>query len=132
MPKPTVYLIHGIRTKDGEATDKLKKYFEAAGYPVVELDYGYLQWFGARFLNRRMATLLTKVLQPRSIVVGHSNGCAIASRVADKGKAIANLIMIQPALNNDWVPPENVQHMHVYYNKKDKATWWSSFLIKHR
>ena len=134
MTKPKVYLIHGFNLTDwgAETTDKLRTYFEASGYDVCELDYGFLFLLGVRFRNKKIAAKFADQAEPGSVLVGHSNGCALISLMAEKGLPISRAVMIQPALNKNWKPPNNVKGMAVYYNRRDRATWLAKFLVLHR
>ena len=61
----TAILIHGFNNFDcgKDNIDKLRPYLIAAGYKVIDLDYG---WFGllmAKFGNNRIANQLANIIQ---------------------------------------------------------------------
>lgn len=73
----------------------------------------------ARFMNPRRAKKIARFVRPEDIIIGHSNGCAIAHLI-QKTTPVQGLILINPALDADANFP-NVDWVHVYYNWGDQA-----------
>ena len=130
-------LVHGFASKGGKgSTDKLRPYFEAAGYRVYELDYGWtlfptytkankklaLSWVG---WARALAALQKDLTGSDELIgVGHSNGCAILRLSSWLGAPFTQLVFINPALNTKGrktrIGP-TVKRVHVWHSPSDKA-----------
>lgn len=117
----TVHLTHGFNVRDGGAasTDKLRPYFEAAGYAVDEDDYGWVGLLRLRSTNKRVAARLAAHVKPGDIGCGHSNGGLIVVMAADLGAPFAGLILIHPALESDRVFAPQVSWITVYHSELD-------------
>jgi len=126
-----VILVHGFNVSDGgEATvDRLLLFLEAMGYEVIQYDYGWRGLFGVRFMSKRDSQGLMDLFKPGDIVIGHSNGGHLIARAIEKGMPVKHAIMIHPALDKDWYPPDGhpVKEVHIYWSPQDKATWWSQW-----
>jgi hypothetical protein len=144
-----VYLLHGFNVGDRgkKTTDKFGEVLQKRGFLRInskrdilnseglfyqDLDYGWTGLAGVRVCDRKLGGWLAEMAIPGSIVIAHSNGCAIASYASEAGAPFSGMVMIQPALNKDWVPPNQVKWMDVYYNRKDFWTWVSAILPGHR
>ena len=133
-------LIHGFNVWDGgrRTVGKLKPYFEEQGIPCVMIRYG---WFGigSTYLkNWKVAKRVSEACDVASlagsevIVVGHSNGCAIAHRAASvHGTKIKKMVYINPALEKDAELPRSVEALDVWYSPSDKPVKWSKWLPLH-
>lgn len=117
----TVYLAHGFNVKDGGAgtTDRLRPYFEKAGYNVVEIDYLWSGLLGVQLCNKKLAMMLSRLAERDSIAVGHSNGCAILHAASLFGAKFEQMIYINPALDRDKAPGSQVSFLHVYHSPSD-------------
>ncbi len=115
------HFVHGFNVSDGGTgtTDTLIPYFEPA-FKVVQHDYGWLGLLGTRFCNRGIATQVAAQASRDDVGVGHSNGCAILAMAADMGAPFRGLVLINPALDEDWVFPSQLRWVHVYYNQGDR------------
>ncbi len=133
----TVLLVHGFASKGGKgSTDKLKPYFQQAGFRVYELDYGWtglpvvtrankklaLSWVG---WAKAMAALQKDLVGETHLIgVGHSNGCPILRLSSWLGAPFTQLVFINPALNTKGrktrVGPM-VKRVHVWHSPSDKA-----------
>lgn len=144
-----VYLLHGFNVADlgRNTTDKFFGSFIGHGYRrteryeqidnpndkyIMDLDYGWTGFMGVRLCDKKIGELLAKVLLPGSVIIAHSNGCAIASFAIDAGASVDGLVFINPALNKEWEPSMRVQWMDVYYNKMDVWPYISAVLPGHR
>lgn len=115
-----VHLIHGIHPKQpGGTVAKLKPFFQRAGHFVYTHEYGSAYALTARFLNPGRADYIKDLVAPDGIIVGHSNGCAIAHLIQKKHR-VKGLILINPALDDD-ATFTNVEWVHVYHNWGDQA-----------
>jgi len=128
-----VILLHGFNVSDeGERTvGRLQPYFEQAGYVVRRPRYGWLGLLGVRVLNKRFARLLADLAEPGDVVVGHSNGCAIAVEAADLGAPFSQLVLINPALDSDRVFAPQIQRVHIWYSPSDTPVAFARLLPWH-
>lgn len=128
-----IHLVHGFNVSDGgkETTDKLRPYFESAGFEVTDHDYGWIGLLGVRFLNGRIAKGIREKVKAGDIGVGHSNGCAILARACEQGAPFKGLVLINPALNSDTVIP-GVEWVHVYHTNHDSPVKLASWLPFHQ
>lgn len=128
-----VHLLHGFNVRDaGKAsTDRLKPYFYAAGYQVLDHDYGWLGLVGVRLLDARIAARVAASVVPGDIGCGHSNGCTILSMAAEMGAPFAGLVYINPALDRDTPLAPHIPFAQVYNNDGDDAVEAARFLVAH-
>lgn len=138
MKKTLVILVHGFNVTDGGAgtIGKLKRYYAARGAKVVSVRYGWFGLFQTRFCNEEVSENLTYLIQKgsqrfnRIIVVGHSNGCAIAHLASYKGTVpIHRFVYINPALKKHYTPDGRVKAVDVWHNWHDSAVVWAKFLF---
>lgn len=124
------YLLHGFNVKDRGAgsVDKLFPYLVQAGYEPVELDYFRKGRIGVRLCNKGMANIIAQTVEPGSIAIGHSNGCAIIHMATHFGAGFSQVVYINPALNNDLVPGAQVGKFHVWHSPSDKAVRLAKFI----
>ena len=134
MIAKTFYILHGFNVADRgkSTTDRFIQPLRDRGHVAIDLDYGWTGLAGVRLFDRKAGGLIAKMAKPGSILIGHSNGCAIASFAVDMGAAVDGLIFINPALNQHWKPNVQVKWMHVYYNARDYATFIAAALPGHR
>jgi pimeloyl-ACP methyl ester carboxylesterase len=99
--------------------------------------YGFFGLFLTRFFNEEVAEKLAKLINVKSklyekvIVLGHSNGCAIAHLASYicEGE-VAKFVYINPALKKELIPSINkVAKVDVYHNSHDKAVLLSKLLF---
>ena len=130
-----IYCLHGILTFRGKKPlQPLYPYLSDISN-VYSVNYGPRAVLTSALLNRRTARQLARQLVPPYILIGHSNGCAIISRIVDllstePEQSPAGLILIHPALNSAWRPPAETWGL-VYWNPKDLPVraakcleWW--------
>ncbi len=137
MNQTLVILIHGFNVTDGGSSTigKLKPYYLRRGAHVITLNYGWLFFMGARFFNEEVSEDLADLINEKAkhyariIVVGHSNGCAIAHLASFKCyEPIHRFVYINPALKRYFVPALNVKAIDVWHNSKDSAVLWAKLL----
>lgn len=140
-------LVHGFASKGGKgSTDRLRPFFEAAGYRVYELDYGWtlfptytrankklaLSWVG---WARALAALQKDLTGSDELVgVGHSNGCPILRLSAWLGAPFTQLVFINPALNTKGKKTRiglKVDKVHVFHARSDYVVRLASFIPWH-
>lgn len=121
--KGRVHFIHGILDSVGKAgLLKLVPYFQQAGFDTRVPDYGLITACETRIVNPIITRCLRPYVEPGDVIVGHSNGCAIAYDLVAGGQwGIAGLILINAALKRDIRLPTGMW-ADVYYNRGDEAT----------
>jgi len=133
-----VILIHGFNVWDGgrATVGKLRPFFADCGIPYVMINYGWVGLLGTRLLNRRIARTVARAVNNAKhdghqvIVVGHSNGCAIAHLAAQDYSAEIDLaVYINPALDADIEMPANVGRFHVWHSPSDVPVKLSKLLL---
>ncbi|MCZ7655543.1 MAG: hypothetical protein M5R42_16760 [Rhodocyclaceae bacterium] len=77
----------------------------SAGLKVRVRSYGKLRWWRARFANDKLAACFADSIAPGDIIVGHSNGVALAALICDMGAPVGGVVAIR-ALGADrpWAP----------------------------
>lgn len=126
-------LLHGFNVRDeGERTvGRLAPYFERSGFAVKRPRYGWRGLLGVRLLNETFATIIADMAEPGDIVVGHSNGCAIAAQAADIGAPFGQMVLINPALDSDRRFPRHVGRIHVWHSPSDSPVSLAKLLPWH-
>lgn len=124
------HIVHGFNVDDAgmSTTDVLMLPLATLGYEPVQHDYGWQGPIGTLLFNRSIAEGIVPHVSKGDIGVGHSNGCAILSRVVEKGAQLDGLVFINPALDNDWTPPEHVKWVRVYHSTNDKAVQIAKYI----
>ena len=116
-----IHFIHGILTVPTSPVDGILPYLGVAG-EVRFPDYGYELAIDVRHVNPMIVGALLPYIQLGDIIVGHSNGCAIASELVQRGAPADYLVLINGALNNDIGFPASVKRVDVYWNPGDTIT----------
>jgi pimeloyl-ACP methyl ester carboxylesterase len=124
------YLLHGIETQDPERStiSFLRDYL--TGLDVVILGYGYIPAlfaFITNIIDWIIERRLRKLIEPGSLIIGHSNGCTIGWRLSNK-IATHGLVLINPALDNDISFHPELKFIHIYWSPKDSVSWLSQFV----
>jgi hypothetical protein len=126
----TVHLIHGFNE-----THPLQKPTIAVLAPLIRYrgcnvhvhDYGEWDLVATRN-NENIARVIYPSIRDGDTLVGFSNGAALIAHLQKMGVACPNIVLIQPALSNKWVPNSYCQKVTVFWNPGDKATvagkWW--------
>ncbi len=117
-----IHVIHGIETEAGSTTvPALFPYLEQFGeikYP----DYGWIGLLESKRLNPVIVGSLRSYVADGDIIVGHSNGCAIAYRLLQTGVLVRALVLINGALIRNIQIPTGVTFVHCYWNSGDTIT----------
>lgn len=131
-----VHLLSGINTWGTQKSMGLiaEKLREAGFYEnqIIAHPYGLpvmmpFAWLRDPFIARHIA----KQIKPDDIVIGHSNGAAIAWLMAEEGALIKGTILIGPALDSDKVMAPQVRWVHVFYNSCDGVVGWAKWIPFH-
>jgi len=130
--EPTIHLLHGIHAEERGGNPRLlAPYLQAAGLKVRVRSYGKLKWWQARFANDKLAACFADSIAPGDIIVGHSNGVALAALICDMGAPVGGVVAIQGALDADrpWAP--QVPWVDVIANSDDGWVTVSALLLGH-
>lgn len=128
--KPLCYLLHGIKTVDAKRSSISFLAHVLPKFRVVTIDYGYIPAIAApiiSLINMYVVHKVRKVVKHNGILIGHSNGCAVAYGVSKKQK-VKGLVLVNPALNRDIKFPADLEFIHIYWSKKDGWAWLSKFV----
>jgi hypothetical protein len=119
--RPTCYLVHGFNVRDGgeSTTHNLEGLVRLRGYEVEEVKVGWLGRIGVRVCNDNLAALLTSIVDPGSVAIGHSNGAAMLQLAVEMGATFDHLIYINPALDHDRPLPPQVKSLNVWADRRD-------------
>lgn len=116
-----IHLIHGIHTVGVSPVQGLIPYLKDAGFDVKYPDYGYILGVETRIANPLICGSLMPYISPDDILIGHSNGCAIAyDLLSRRGVKVAGAVFINAALEQSiaalapWID--------VYFNPGDDIT----------
>lgn len=120
--EPTIYIAHGFNVRDPRQFFELASFFEAEGFPVVKVDYGWTGPVRVRFVTIKEARRLAKSVRPGDVGIGHSNGCAVLARATELGAPFERLIFLNPALRRSYVPEtQTLKQVNVLHASDDKA-----------
>jgi hypothetical protein len=128
----TSYFVHGFNASSGaNNVGRLRPYFEGAGFRVRELNYGWSGPLRVRLCNRGIALALAALVEPGTIGVGHSNGCAILQRASLSGARFEQLVFVNPALDRGAEIGPQVKRIHVWHSPSDKPVRLARFMLRH-
>lgn len=115
-----IHLIHGIHTEGVSPVEGLIPYL--AEWEVLYPDYGYILGLETRIVNPLVVGSLQPYIAPDDVLIGHSNGCAIAYDLMMRGVKVAGAVFINAALESNVSRPASCPWIHVYYNPGDQVT----------
>jgi hypothetical protein len=130
----TAHLVNGWNVSDGGANtvDKLKPYLNGIGLSTLDHDYSFPGIFPGlvqvRFGNTRVAESVFRHAHRGDIGIGHSNGACILAQAALMGAPLTGLVLINPALDEDFIVAPQVKWIHVYHSHNDYAVWFAKLL----
>ena len=131
-----IYLIHGFNVRDNgtSSIDTLKNDLKNKGHKVIDVNYGFFQRLRVRLCNKSVARLIASIhnsyssyTTEESVIIGHSNGCAIIHQACQLGAKFDKAILINPALDSDLAIPR-VDSFKVFYSPTDKATMVAKYI----
>ena len=117
-----IHLIHGIYTEPTSPVKGLIPYLTAAGWKVRYPEYGYETALETKIINQMLTGTIAAYVQPDDILIGHSNGCALAYSIMQTGIKVAGAVFINGALENNFVRPPGCPWIDVYFNQGDEVT----------
>lgn len=117
-----VHLIHGIHTDGPSPVKNLIPYLESAGFDVVYPEYGFILGIETKVINPIVRGTLLPYIEAGDVIVGHSNGCAIAYNLVNAGVPAIGCVFINAALEQNIIRPKQVRFIDVYYNPGDEIT----------
>ena len=119
-----IYLIHGFNVRDdgADTVDTIRSYLEIAGEEVTDIDYGHFHRIRVRMCNKGLALALSKLVEPGSTCIAHSNGGALAYLACEFGAPFKNVILVNPALDADKAIADQVDNVQVWFSPHDKWT----------
>lgn len=121
----TIYIAHGFRSKRHvEWVENARSRFEALGYAVQPVHYGYTHLITVRRKTIYNSSILANIAEPGSIGIGHSNGCELLLRACNKGAQFSHLVFINPALRPKIEICPQVNTVDVFYSNTDSAVVW--------
>lgn len=135
--KKAIILIHGYNVSNpGKSVGRLRKPFEALGYKVVMLNYGYWPFtWQITHINPKVAKKLAdsvKELIDEGYTVdiaGHSNGCTIVYLASHRYDLEVNtFVAINPALKRDSHPCISAKLVQVWFNGSDMPVIFGKWL----
>lgn len=96
-------------------------FLQSAGFDVRYPDYSYILGIETRIANPIVCGSLQPYIASKDIIIGHSNGCAIAYDLMTKyGVTVAGAIFINGALEQDIA--RMAPWYDVYFNPGDSIT----------
>jgi hypothetical protein len=115
-----IHLLHGIHVTGVTPIEGLIPYLvpRAVAYP----DYGWVAGVETRISNPIVVGTLKPYIGPDDILICHSNGCAIAYDLMNRGVKMAGAIFINAALEQNIMRPIGVGWIDVYFNQGDDIT----------
>jgi len=134
------FFVHGFNVKDNGAGSmgKLLPYYADAGMATEMVSYGHFNLFEPRWENGAVAEDLNSRIGNaksdgyKTIVVGHSNGCAITQIAALLGAPIDKCVFISAALDSNTEFPPNVGAVDVWHSRKDWVLRLAKLLPRHK
>lgn len=116
-----IHLIHGIHTQGESPVQGLIPFLTpsaAVKYP----DYGYILGVETRIINPVIVGTLLAYIEPGDILIGHSNGAAVAYDLMRAGAPISGMVLINAAVEQTIVRQAPCKWIDVYFNPGDKIT----------
>ncbi|MDR5726725.1 MAG: hypothetical protein RB191_04570 [Terriglobia bacterium] len=114
------HVIHGIHSGTPSAIQPLIPYLRTAGFDCRYPDYGYVLGIETKLGNPMIVGSIFPYVGPDDILIGHSNGCAIAYDILQRGAKVTGAVFINAALEQDFKPL--APWTDVYYNSGDDIT----------
>lgn len=136
-----VILVHGFASPFSGRydIDRLAPFWTAAGYEVVQFDYGFRLFVSLG--NDKWAKRLADMAEPGDTVCAHSNGCLVAQKASLRWVAPANealrkapfdrLVFLCPALDSDAPIGDQVRRVDVWYAPHDLPVRIGGLFPKH-
>jgi len=118
-----IHVVHGIHNAFGETfLGPLLDVLKGAGHTVFFPDYGWIFGLETRIANPLIVRSLMPYVMAGDLIVGHSNGCAIAYDLINQRMPLAGAVFINAALEQAISRPANIKWIDVYFNAGDQIT----------
>jgi hypothetical protein len=117
-----VHLLHGIRSTGQVTVALLAPYLDAVGFETTYPDYGYIEPIDTLRVNPAVVGSLLPFIESGDILIGHSNGCAIAYELMQRGAPVLGAVFINGALTPRIARSVGVSFIDVYYTPGDTIT----------
>lgn len=117
-----IHFIHGIHTEPSSQVKGLLAYLMDAHFEVAYPDYGYELALETRLVNSMIEGALLPYIAPGDILIGHSNGCAVAYHLMLLGAPAKGAVFINGALQTNIVRAGTCEWLDVYFNAGDQVT----------
>jgi hypothetical protein len=117
-----IHFLHGIRTGIHTEVKGLIPFLVDAGFEVAYPDYGYELALETRFINPMIVGSILPYIKPGDILIGHSNGCALAYDLLQAGAPATRAVFINAALDTHLAIPKQLKSLDVYFNPGDTIT----------
>lgn len=116
------HLIHGIHTQGAGSIGSLAPYLAAEGLESVEPDYGWIAGLESKLVNPIIVGCLLPYIGSGQVLIGHSNGCAVAYELLQRGAPAVGAVFINGALQREIFRPALVKAIDCYWNAGDSVT----------
>jgi hypothetical protein len=116
-----IHLIHGIHTQGESPVEGLIP-FLGSTIKVRYPDYGYILGIETRIINPVVVGTLLAYIEPGDVLIGHSNGAAVAYDLMRAGAPVEGLVLINAAVEQTIVRQAPCKWIDVYFNPGDEIT----------
>ena len=123
-----IHLIHGIRTEGPAPIEGLIPFL--LPWKVAYPDYGWIEELETPFINRHVVGALKPYIEAEDVLIGHSNGCAIAYELMQQLPQVGGAVFVNAALERNITRPQACPWIHVYFNAGDQITELAAIAAK--
>ncbi len=109
--------------------DRFAPFFEAAGYEVVQFDYGFHLIVSGG--NGKWAHKLREMVLDDDLIVGHSNAAVLIYSLSWQPLLRFRAILLNPVLDRDVRFGPSLQHVEVFHTPTDLAVRIAGLLPWH-
>jgi hypothetical protein len=117
-----VHLLPGIHTAAVSCVEGLIPYLTAGGFDVVWVDYGFILGIETKLVNPLIYRSVHPYIAKGDILIGHSNGAAIAYLEMQAGAPVVGCVFINGALEQRITRSVGVEFIDCYWNPGDDIT----------
>jgi hypothetical protein len=117
-----VHLLPGIHTEAVSCVEGLIPYLAAGGFDVTFVDYGFILGIETRLVNPLILHTMLPYVGKGDILIGHSNGAAIAYQLMQGGAPVRGCVFINGALERRITRSVGVEFIDCYWNPGDEIT----------
>jgi hypothetical protein len=117
-----IHVLPGIHTGAVSCVEGLLPYLTAAGFEVVWVDYGFILGIETRLVNPLILHTMLPYIAKGDLLLGHSNGAAIAYTVMQAGAPVKGCVFINGALEQRITRSVGVDFIECLWNPGDDIT----------